>query len=217
MATAIDESGTSSPDSNRYYHLGAVWMPNDEEVGLFKNQVDELLKRFKFKEFKSSKAHNHRVATEAFFEAACERRFMFAVCSIDKEAQEWAGRNRSVLFWAAATHLAACLWPTYQEQQGLCLPRRLNEQMVVDDNEDTAFLRAVQTAFRPLTLDSAERVNREGDTMMGKISFAGSWHPLIQLADMLVGAVARSLRCGQCEWWQRFALRERAIDVAMLD
>jgi len=214
LPTFIDESGTSSPDNFRYFHLAAIWIPTQHDAQSFRDDIALLRRRHRFAatlEFKYENAHNHPNSTTDFFECAMRVPFRFAVCSIDKKSPDLRGQDRRVLFWATSVHLAACLWSCYRQQEATHQPRPLLEPIKVDDNKDKEFLRIVTESFRGLRSPL-----RPTSSMTGKISFGrSSSDELLQLADMVCGCVAEVVRRGRSDWLD--LIRPRSIDMALLE
>jgi hypothetical protein len=106
--------------------------------------------------------------------------------------------------------VAATLRPTYRAEEDARAAaghdRPLGELVVVDDNQDREFLAVLKTKFRELASG-----RRPGSPLVGKVKFRGSGpDELIQLADMVCGAVAAHLD-GDSTWYRLIASRDLGI------
>ena len=138
----------------------------------------------------------------AFFQMAMTGEFRFTVCSIDKTSNDWNSARGTELHWACATTLAVYLQPIYHEAEKLKCP--LREPIIVDSNSDSRFLLTVQRAFRGL-----ESKVRHGSSLVGRVTFRKSKpDEMIQLADMVLGAVGTHLDRQDSTWYEMIAARE---------
>ncbi len=212
MPTFIDESGETGQVSP-YFRLAAVWLPTQAAVEGYRTAIQEFQQGAGLKgyEFKWSKplSLERRIA---YFQAALGHPFRFAVASVDKRHPEWLAAGRSVLHWACAVSLAVSLRGVYLEEEA----RRaaaggrnhpLNELVVLDDNGDRKFLAIVRSKFGEL----CSRV-RPGSPLVGKVKFRGSGREeLIQLADMVCGAVGDYLDGGEATCYNIISERDLGI------
>jgi hypothetical protein len=193
MPTFIDESGETGQVSP-HFRLAAVWLPTQEDVEVYRRAIQGFQQQHGLQgyEFKSSKSMpNWR--REAYFQAALAHPFKFAVASVDKQHPDWRDAGASVIHWVCAVTLAASLRATYCEEEkrraGTNGDRPLNALVVVDDNRDRKFLTVIKTKFREMRSGV-----RPDSPLVGKVKFRGSGpDELIQLADMVCGAVADHL------------------------
>jgi hypothetical protein len=82
---------------------------------------------------------------------------------------------------------------------------RLDELVVVDDNEDKRFLAMVRETFRSLGSSCTPPI-----FLIGKVRFRGSGpDELIQLVDMVCGAYGAHLD-GDSTWYRMIAARDVA-------
>jgi hypothetical protein len=104
--------------------------------------------------------------------------FRFAFAFFDKDHPDWRGAAAGVIHGATA----AALRPVYLT--ALAGRKRLNEPVIVDDNQDRSFLAAIKAKFRELGSASQPRCH-----LVGADRFGGSRpDELLQLADMVCGA-----------------------------
>jgi hypothetical protein len=74
----------------------------------------------------------------------------------------------------------------------------------VDRNEDASYLRIIKQQFRGL-----RSRHRPGSSMIGKVCFRdSSSHEMIQLADMICGAVGLKVERGEATWYECVAERD---------
>ena len=116
MPTFIDESGETGKVSP-YFRLAAVWLPTHSMVESFRIAIRQFqqtvgLAGYEFK-WSKSLTMDRRIA---YFRAAIEHPFRFAVASVDKRNPEWRAAGASIIHWACAVSLAATLRPVYLEQ-----------------------------------------------------------------------------------------------------
>jgi hypothetical protein len=221
MPTFIDESGDTghSPGSLPFFRLVAVWVPTHGDAEHFREAVRSLRLAHGLKsshEFKFVWTHDHPEYRRAFFQAALATPFQFAACAIDKTAPAWRAAPPATLHWAATVCLAASLRPVYQEAERSLPPRSgkpalLHDLVIVDDNHDRDFLKAVTSAFRGLRSDQ-----QPSASVVGKVKFRGSGpDEMIQLADMLCGAVGASISVDGDPTWFRM-IEERCAGLHTL-
>jgi hypothetical protein len=218
MPTFIDESGDTGPNpdpKNCYFHLAAVWVPSHDVAEAFRDNVRSLRQQLKIRrdyEFKFSKTWNYPSYRRAFFEAAMQHEFRFAVSSIDKRDKDWCNAAGEVFHWASAVYLASSLRDTYIEAQQTLInagsKSPLRDVVVVDDNDDSNFLKIVRTAFGGLGAACKPPLH-----LIGKVRFRGSGpDELVQLADMVCGAYSAFI--GEKEekdrWYEMIASRDVA-------
>lgn len=216
MPTFIDESGDtgSNPDpANGHFRLAAVWVPSHDVAEAFRDRIRQVRKQLGLKkdyEFKFSKTWIHPEYREAFFRAAMEHEFRFAVSSIDKRRESWRGADNRLFHWASAVYLAASLRPVYLEAQALRtrsgVRSHLKDLVVVDDNKDRDFLDVVKQAFRGLGSACQPRL-----FLIDKVRFRGSKpDELIQLVDMVCGAYGAH-EDGDSTWYRMIEPRDGAV------
>jgi hypothetical protein len=194
MPTFIDESGETG-EVSPYFRLAAVWLPTQAAVEEYRTAIQQFQLEIGLQgyEFKSSKGHAPE-RRAAYFRAAMRHPFRFAAASVDKQHSEYRNAGRSVIHRACAVSLASCLRVTYLEEEARRVAQvggnhPLNELVVLDDNQDRAFLAVVKEKFRALKSEV-----RPGSPLVGKVKFRGSGpEELIQLADMVCGAVGEYL------------------------
>lgn len=211
MPTFIDESGDTGPidgGGTSYFRLAAVWVPTLNDADLFRETVQSLRRRLGLLrgfEFKFAKTHNRPDLREAFFSAALSQEFRFVVGTVDKMIDREVSSDCESIHWACATEIAAALRPVYQRaEQGRKLP--LKELVVVDDNGDKNYLKIIKRQFRGLksTLPA-------GTSMIGKVQFRDSLtHDMLQLADMICGAVGAMIDGNEKTWYDQIAQRDLA-------
>jgi hypothetical protein len=215
MPTFIDESGDTghNPDSANYFRLAAIWVPTQDAAEAFRANVQQLRRDLGLPEryeFKFAKTGSHPERREAFFRAAMRHAFRFAATSLDKRTEDWRTADRRAIHWACAVSLAVTLGPTYREEEAARAlagtDRPLNELVVVDDNQDKAFLAVIKKKFRELA-----SARRPGRPLVGKVKFRGSGpDELLQLADMVCGAVGAHID-GDSTWYGMIAARDLGI------
>lgn len=217
MPTFIDESGDTGPipPSNiPFFRLAAVWVPSHDVAEHFRHDVVRLRQDQGLPagfEFKFAKSHAYPLRREGFYRAALRHEFRFAAASVNKSGLDW---DATVIHWATAVSLAACLRATYhheEERRGKDGP--LDELVVVDDNQDRQFLEVVKRVFRDLNQGSRPG-QKPGAPLVGKVRFRKS-HPdeLLQLVDMVCGAVGCYLD-GEDRWYRLIA--DRSVGVIEL-
>jgi len=208
MPTFIDESGDTGPFSDggtAYFRLAAVWVPTNEHVVLFRNKIQRLREKLGLPrtfEFKFSKTHQKPEWREAFFSAAMSQEFWFIVSLIDKNNDPCAFTHQAQ-HWACATEIAAALRPVYQRAED-GKKRPLRELIVVDDNHDRDYLATIKRQFRGL-----KSTRQPGSSMIGTVCFRNSVaHEMLQLADMICGAVGARIDDGNWIWYDQVAERD---------
>lgn len=211
MPTFIDESGDTGrvcDGGKPYFRLAGVWLPTISEVERLRQRIRLLRHELGVKvdyEFKYTKTHAHPDWRRAFFQAALEHKFRFAVSSIDKTRPEWDTGDGPQQHWACATELAALLRPFYTQAVGE--GPTVREPIVVDDNADRAFLAVIKKQFRGLGSRGLE--GSTSPLAIGKVSFRKSVREeAIQLVDMVCGAVG-DLMSGDGGWYDLIAERDR--------
>jgi hypothetical protein len=148
---------------------------------------------------------------QLFFRTALLHPFRFAAASLDKRQDDWRTADRQAIHWACAVSVAVTLRPAYRAEEetraaATGTNRPLGELVVVDDNQDREFLAVIKKEFRQLA-----SACRPGAPLVGKVKFRGSGSDeLIQLADMLSGAVAAHLD-GESTWYRLIAVRGLGI------
>lgn len=215
MPTFIDESGDTglNPDpASCHFRLAAVWVPSHDVAESFRESVRRARGRLGLRrdyEFKFSKTWSHPEYRAAFFDAAMEHEFRFAVSSLDKRQEQWRMAGKGEFHWATSVDIASSLRTTYLAAQATLAATGsrspLKDLVVVDDNKDSDFRDAVELAFRGL--GSACNPKR---FLIGKVRFRGSKpDELIQLADMVCGAFGAH-EDGDSTWYQMIAARDAA-------
>ena len=189
MPIYIDESGNTgkvSRGGSPCFRLAAVWVPDEVDAEAFRSTIRGLrvelgLKRdYEFKFARSPSADFRK----SFFEAALSGPFRFAVSSVDKTHLDWVNADGPHLHRACVTDLAATMRPVYASAVEAGTDHR-KEPIIVDDNDDHAFLGIIKEQFRGLRSPT-----RPTDSMIGKVRFRRSVpDEMIQLADMVCGAV----------------------------
>jgi len=209
MPTYIDESGDTGrtrDGGTPYFRLAAVWIPTIDDAQRFREQIRHLRLQIALRadyEFKYAKTHTRPERRKAFFNTALAQEFRFAVSSIDKTKNEWNSADRGELHWACTTELAALLRPLYHRaEQHRSAP--LRERVVIDDNSDHTFLVQLKRQFRGL------RSSRwDGSSLVDKVSFRDSAvDELLQLADMVCGAVGDFVDGSDWTWYNLIAERD---------
>src|SRR5437773_11520962 len=110
MPTFIDESGDTgqNPDpGNCHFRLAAVWVPSHDVAEAFRacvHRVREALGIRRDYEFKFSKTWTHPAYRAAFFGAAMQHEFRFAVSSLDKRQPRWNGAESRDFHRASAVY-----------------------------------------------------------------------------------------------------------------
>jgi len=215
MATFIDDQGGTGwkPGSHNHFRLTAVWLPTPE-TEVFRDSVRAFRRRLQIRsdyEFKFSETHSRPEWRRGFFAVALQHDFRFTTCAYDKNRIAPGSIEAAEFHWGCATALAAYLRGTYlraEAAKGAAEKRRvlLNELVVVDDNKDRDFLRAIKMAFRGLHSGW-----RPGAKLVGKVKFRGSEpHETLQLADMVMGAVGAYLE-GDSTWYDLISTRSLGI------
>jgi hypothetical protein len=211
MPTFIDESGETGKVSP-YFRLAAVWLPTHSMVESFRISIRQFqqtvgLASYEFK-WSKSLTMDRRIA---YFRAAIEHPFRFAVASVDKRNPEWRVAGASIIHWACAVSLAATLRPVYLEEEARRATAEvrshpLNELVIVDNNQDRKFLSVIKQKFRELGSGTSP-----GSPLVGKVKFRGSGsEELIQLADMICGAVGNYLD-GDPTYYRIFSAKDLGI------
>lgn len=187
MPTFIDESGDTGTEqtSSQSFLLAAVQVPTKEVAEEMREGIRGLRQELKLKsnfEFKFSKLKNHRLRCRRFFEQVMESPFYYLVVSLDKTTDLWRGATKNDIHLACAFHLSNCLAPVYDKLE-LERGEAINEIVVLDDNQDKKFLRAVQTEIcRPTSAIIRGRKH------VKNVRFQHSGpDEMLQLADMVVG------------------------------
>lgn len=209
MPTFIDESGDTGPAGHGgtpYFRLAAVWVPTLDQAETFREAIRQLRRVRGLPsnyEFKFSTTHAHPERRREFLSIALGREFRFTVCSIDKTADHWNSVSGSELQWASATTLAVQLRPMYHSAEA-AFGTPLREPIIVDDNSDRAFLKTVKRAFRGL------RSRQDpGSSLVGPVTFRDSGpEEMLQLADMICGAVGSHLQRDDSTWYKLVAERD---------
>ena len=208
MPTYIDESGNTgqvSGGGSPYFRLAAVWVPDELEADEFRWTIRRLRQELGLRreyEFKFSRSHSFE-RRQAFFKAAASRNFRFAVSSVDKTHPDWVEADGPRLHRACVTDLAATMRPIYASAIEAAIGKP-KEPIIVDDNEDHAFLTVLKEQFRSLRSPA-----NPTDSMIGKVRFR-SLVPdeMIQLADMVCGAVGLWYDERDATWYDQIANRD---------
>lgn len=217
MPTFIDESGDTglNPDpANCHFRLAAVWVPSHDVAESFRASVRKAREQLGLRrdyEFKFSKTWSHPEYRSAFFGAAMEHEFRFAVSSLDKRQEQWRTASKEEFHWASTVYIASCLRSTYLAAQASLAASGsrspLKDLVVVDDNKDGAFLDSVKLAFRGLGSACDPK-----QFLIGKVRFRGSEpDELIQLVDMVCGAFGAH-EDGESRWYRSIAARDTAAN-----
>ncbi|MBA4066964.1 MAG: hypothetical protein C0501_25300 [Isosphaera sp.] len=195
MPTFLDESGCCGfgPGSQPYFRLVAVWFPTGDlgdACGEAIAAVRASLRLPRDYEFKYS-SRLTEASRVTFFRAVAGREFCFAAAHFDKLAQPGAV-DKDGLYRACIGALTRTLSDHYcyaEELKSIAKgrPVRLAEKVVADDNHDGVYFRALRHEF--FALKSAAGRSLVGDVRPGK----SDADPLLQLADMLCGAVGDHL------------------------
>jgi len=208
MPTFIDESGDTGlvdRGGKPYFRLAAVWLPTLDHAEAFREAVRKLRQTLGIRaayEFKFASTHSYPDRRQAFYSMALDHEFRFTVCSIDKTADYWNTASGDEQHWASATTLAVWLRDVYVEaEQTHGAP--LREPVIVDDNADGSFLKIVTKAFRGLNSK-----NSPGISLVGAVTFRKSRaEEVLQLADMVCGAVGAHLDGNDSAWYKLIAGR----------
>lgn len=212
MPTFIDESGDTGHASGSlpYFRLAALWMPSLTIAEDFRAGVRHLRRTLHLDEsleFKFSRTHAYPARRDAFLRCALRHPFHFSFCGIDKTQGHWRTAPGKEQHWAAATSLAACLRSVYRQAESPAHP--LREPILVDDNEDQSFLKAIAAAFRGLRSPLHPNAG-----LVGKPRFRGSApDEVMQLVDMICGATGAYLD-GDPTWYE--LIQERCVGLIRL-
>lgn len=212
MHTFIDESGDTGPvgrGGKPYFRLAAVWVPSFAEAEAFREAVRQLRRDLGLRrnyEFKFANTPTYPERRRAFLSTALAQKFRFAACCIDKTDDYWKDTAGPEQHWACATSLAVQLRPIYhQAEEETGWP--LREPVTVDNNSDSDFLNTIKRQFRGLASKS-----RPGSSLVGKVTFRDSQpDEMIQLVDMVVGAVGASIDSVDVIWYKLIADRSLGI------
>jgi hypothetical protein len=192
MPTFINESGDTghARHSLPYFRLAAVWIPTLAAADLFRADVRRLRQDLevgeKF-EFKFARTHSHPERRRAFFDCAAQHDFRFSFCGIDKTGAYWGRAPAEEQHWATAASIAACLRQVYHQAEQSIRP--LRDPVLVDDNGDKGFLKAIRIAFRGL-----QSQLHPGVPMVSNPRFRGSaTDEVMHLVDMVCGAAGACL------------------------
>lgn len=225
MPTFIDESGDTGwynepkRQSAHFFRLAAVWLPDPKTADACREAIRSLHLALpvpsSFLEFKYSWTEQRPEWRQRFLQTTLDFRFRFAIATFDKLAI-WNRRPKPEhIHYPCARALAATLRRRYALAESAIEVRpgkkvRLNEEVVVDDNQDSAFLAAVTNAFYPLGIYPCG--TRTPTRFLGaKPRFADSEkEELLQLADMICGAAGDYLQ-GRNRWFE--IIRDRCDGI----
>lgn len=209
MPTFIDESGDSGVGEkcSPHFRLAAVWFESIEqvvactkEIARIRSEVLRVSPSFEFK-FSSLKPE-HRVA---FFETVSRHPFYFALSSIKKSLLPKEVLTPATIYTRAIGGLTRQLQDYYLIAEA-CKETALNERVVFDETTDLLFVTQLRTGFYSL-----KSARKPGATLIKSVK-SGKSHAesMIQLVDMVCGAVSRSLD-GDIEYYKLIASREIGV------
>lgn len=189
MPIYIDESGDTgaiAKKGSRYFRVASVWVPNKECAERITAAIESVKSSLKLKptfEFKASRT-SRRNGDEvlALFRELAQHQLLFSVGCVDKSHHELLAAKPWQILKIAVEESLRPLRPTVDGEPGhgiLSFGRR--ETITVDDNCDEKFRLAIQTTFRQNT----------GLLCSPKFK-ASHREPLLQVADMICGIVARA-------------------------
>lgn len=213
MPTFIDESGDTGPHSRGgkpYFRLAAVWIPSLEEAERLRESIRKVRIQpgmWGNRELKFAETHSHSEWRGAFFETVLAQEFRFAVSLFDKKTDPyWEHASHPEFLWASTTELAALLGPVYLAAQAASI-RPLREHIFLDHNQDRKFLATAKKQFRGLKSNIPGRAS-----LIGTVAFHDSRaDEMIQLIDMICGAVGAFIDEGDETWYSLIANRDLEI------
>jgi hypothetical protein len=220
MATFIDDQGGTgwTPGSHTHFRLTAAWLPT-ANVSLFQQAVRSLRRHLGRRvdyEFKFSRTHHRPKWRTAFYKLAMDYGLRFTACALNKKRIDPGSVEPFVFHQVCATALAVNLRATYREAEAArCAAEGrdilLREPVVIDDNQDSAMLAAIEDAFRAL------KSGRDPEALLtNKPEFRDSKvDEAVQLADMVMGAVGAHLD-GDNSWYNLIQLGGRDLGVVEL-
>ncbi len=208
MPTYIDESGDPGfkPGRSDYFQLCAVTVRSAKDAEKMRVAVGQLkfaLKMPTDREFKFSETGSLPKRRDAFFNAVMQFPWHFAAAAVDKRVISHDAQSNATCYEYASTAIATLLRSQYKARWLADGDGYRKETVIVDDNKDRGYLATLSEAFRPLGSAEVPAI-----TLVGKVKFAdGQSEVLLQLADMLSGAVYASLG-GDDTWLDRVKSRQ---------
>ena len=185
MPIFIDESGDSGigQKSSPTFTLAAVLFETDEGAEACARAVVRLGQELGVREF-------HFVdLTEAnrrnFLQAVREYEFRYVVQTVVKErvVHKKLWRKKAFFYERVAEKLAAGVEEWLRLAQKNRLPKPLNAKIVADRNGDPEYMQALKKHLRIIK-------DEHGRSLVGKVtSHRSISSPLVQLADMVCGAI----------------------------
>jgi len=126
-----------------------------------------------------------------FLEAVAQSSFRYVVCTLDKREgdgwlkdRQWQDKECSSRAWSRRSRAVCSNRCRSRERLG----HALNERITADDNQDKVYFSVLRTQFQALK----SRV-KQGRSLVKKVKPGdSSSQVLLQLADMVCGAVVRS-------------------------
>lgn len=181
MLVFVDESGDTGLDiengASEYFHIVAVVFRKTADADLCDIAIDELRKKLKLrKEFKFNKLKkDYRVA---FLSCVSRFNWQYFVITINKQALYGKGFSHKQSFYKYTLKLVL------SNAAGI-----LSNATVIIDSSDTRKFRHQLAAYL------RDKVNTDDKALIKKVKSQESHrNNLLQLADMVAGAVARSFR-----------------------
>lgn len=192
MPTFLDESGDGGVGErcSDFFRLAAVWLEHVEEVEACRLAIagvrKDVLRVPKAFEFKFSRINPGQ--RTAFFEGVAGLPFRFVVCSIAKRRADARALTKDHIYRTAAEAVAGALCEFYRIAEA-CKGSPLNERVSADHTNDPVYFGHLRAAFLSL---KSER--KSGAGLVKSVKPVKSHaDDLIQLVDMVCGAVGRSL------------------------
>jgi hypothetical protein len=208
MPTFIDESGDPGfkPGRSDHFQLCAVTVHTANVAEEMRQAIHQLKLDLTIpidREFKFSETGSLPERRAAFFDLCLQFPWHFAAAAVEKRHINHGDQSNATCYEYASTAIAVLLRPEYKARWLADQHGYRKETVVVDENKDRSYLAALSGAFRPLGCAEVPAV-----TLVGKVKFDdGQSEVLLQLADMLCGAVYDSLG-GNDTWLDRVKSRQ---------
>ena len=155
------------------------------------------------REFKFSETGSSPKRRAAFFDLCLQFPWQFAAAAVKKRHISHEDQSNATCYGYASSAIATLLRPAYKARWLADPDGYRKETVTADKNNDRSYLATLSAAFRPL--GSAED---PVITLVGKVKFDdGKSEVLLQLADMLCGAIYDSLT-GNETWLDRVKSRQ---------